>query len=489
MSYASLIKTLPETLRSSTGKAALASLGIHGLLWVVLPVLPFDSKPVESQLQRTVGLIELTPAEQIRLPQVSTSQVTIPPVATQASGLPPLPSASSLPPSVLPPLPPASSLPPGVLPPLPPPPVLNLPPSGVPPIYNYPLRASLPQPQTIQVPLSAPNQNNQLLTPQLDLSKLPAPAPSQTYRLQQLPPPPFAPPANRSLPSTTGLKPEPFSSPDTGLNPNPQQNNNQLNTNQPTANQLQNQPQNQQVATNLETPSTTATRPEKIPESTKQQLLTLREKLREQSARDRSGLSTTAAQRKALAALLARQTSDSEIARASRVPKLSTTAVQPEKIPNTKQQLLLALQAQLRQSNRNRASSTSPATAEKLTQLRTWSEREDKVRENYPNLLKNAPIYKTIKTCDPGLAGMAVLGVVVNSEGKIVSGPDLLDKKGAAVIEQTAKNYVREYGFPKTVTFTNQEFNLQFKYNTSNCSERTPEPSWLENTDTKRPQL
>ncbi len=466
MSYASLIKTLPE-MRSSTGKAFLASLGIHGLLWVVLPVLPFDSKPVESQLQRTVGLIELTPAEQSRLPQVST-QVTIPPVATQ--------------PSVLPPLPP-SSLPPSVLPPLPPPPVLNLPPAGVPPVYNYPLRASLPQPQSIQVPITAPNQNNRLFTPRLDLSKLPVPAPTQTYRLEQLPPPPFAPPANRNLPSTTGLKPEPFSSPDTGLNPNPQQNNNQLNTNQSTANQQQIQPQNQQIATNPVTPSTTATRPEKIPESTKQQLLALREKLRE-SARDRSGLSTTAAQRKALAALLARQTSDSEIARASRVPKLSTTGVQPEKVPDTKQQLLLALQ-ELRQSNRNRANFTSPATAKKLTQLRTWSEREDKVRENYPNVLKNEPIYKTIKTCEQGLEGMAVLGVVVNSEGKIVSGPDLLDKKGAAGVEQTAKNYVKEYEFPKTVTFTNQEFNLQFKYNTSNCSKRTPEPPLLENTDTK----
>lgn len=455
MSYASLIKILPETLRSSTGKAALASLGIHGLLGVVLPVLPFDSKPVESQMQRTVGLIELTPAEQSRLPQVSTPQVTIPSVATQPSGLPPLPPASSLPPSGLPPLPPASSLPPGVLPPLPPPPVLNLPPSGVPPVYKYPLRASLPQTQTIQVPfdyaqgkpLSAPNQNNRLFTPRLDLSKLPAPAPSQTYKLQQLPPPPFAPPANRNLPSTTGLKPEPFSSPDTSLNPTPQQNN-QLNTNQSTANQLQ----NQRVATNLQTkPLTAATRPEKIPESTKQQLLALQEKLRE-SARNRSGLSTTAAQRKArLAELLARQTS--------------------EQIPDTEQRLL-ALQAQLRQNaNRSRASFTSPATAEKLTQLRTWSEREDKVRENYPNVLKNAPIYKTIKTCKQGLEGMAVLGVVVNSEGNIVSGPDLLDKKGAESIEQTAKNYVREYKFPKTVTLTNQEFNLQFKYDTSNCSE------------------
>ena len=460
MSYASLIKILPETLRSSTGKAALASLGIHGLLGVVLPVLPFDSKPVESQLQRTVGLIELTPAEQSRLPQVSSSQVTIPPVATLPSGLPPLPPASSLPPDVLPPLPPASSLPPGVLPPLPPPPVLNLPPSGVPPVYNYPLRASLPQ--TIQVPLSAPNQNNRLFTPRLDLSKLPAPAPSQTYS-QQLPPPPFAPPANRNLPSTSGLKPEPFSSPDTGLNPTPQQNN-QLNTNQSTANQLQ----NQRVATNLQTkPLTAATRPEKIPESTKRQLLALQEKLRE-SARNRSGLSTTAAQRKArLAELLARQTS--------------------QQIPDTEQRLL-ALQAQLRQNaNRSRASFTSPATAEKLTQLRTWSERQDKLRESYPNVLKNAPIYKTIKTCQQGLEGIAVLGVVVNSEGNIVSGPDLLDKKGAESIEQTAKNYVREYGFPKTVTLTNQEFNLRFKYDTSNCFERTSKPSLVEDTDIKRP--
>ena len=100
-------------------------------------------------------------------------------------------------------------------------------------------------------------------------------------------------------------------------------------------------------------------------------------------------------------------------------------------------------------------------------------------------MLKNAPIYKTIKTCKQGLEGMAVLGVLVNSEGNIVSGPDLLDKKGAESIAQTAKNYVREYKFPKTVTLTNQEFNLQFKYDTSNCLERTSEPPSLENSDVK----
>lgn len=90
MSYAS--NNLPETLRSSTGLAALASVGFHLLLLAVLPVLPLDSKALESQEQRTVGLIELTPDDLSRVPQVSTSPVTLPPpIATPSSILPPLP--------------------------------------------------------------------------------------------------------------------------------------------------------------------------------------------------------------------------------------------------------------------------------------------------------------------------------------------------------------------------------------------------------------
>ncbi len=93
MSYASPIKSLPETFRSSTSLAILASLGVHGLLWVVLPVIPFSSKLVEPDSRRTVGLVELTPDEQSRLPQVSTSPPSLPPFGMEPSGLPTLPPA------------------------------------------------------------------------------------------------------------------------------------------------------------------------------------------------------------------------------------------------------------------------------------------------------------------------------------------------------------------------------------------------------------
>jgi len=62
MSYASLINNLPESLRSSTGLAA--SLCGLSLATLVLPVLPLDSKRY-NQRQQTVGLVELTPDEQI----------------------------------------------------------------------------------------------------------------------------------------------------------------------------------------------------------------------------------------------------------------------------------------------------------------------------------------------------------------------------------------------------------------------------------------
>lgn len=90
MSYVlPILKSLPET--HSTSLAILASLGVHGLAWVVLPVIPFNSKSVEPVSQRTIGLVQLTPSELNRLPQASTPPVQLPTFATQPSTLPPLP--------------------------------------------------------------------------------------------------------------------------------------------------------------------------------------------------------------------------------------------------------------------------------------------------------------------------------------------------------------------------------------------------------------
>ena len=110
MSYSSLIQSVPEAWRSSTGLAALASLGIHGLLLVSLPFISLNSP--DDQLQQTVGIVALTPEEQSRLPQVvpqGVTQTTIPPTTVQ-SDLPPLPpSGQAVQSEILPPLPPTPS--------------------------------------------------------------------------------------------------------------------------------------------------------------------------------------------------------------------------------------------------------------------------------------------------------------------------------------------------------------------------------------------
>lgn len=118
MSYVSLFKNIPEILSQPIGIAALASLGIHGAIAMIVPLMPMDSsKPKETASSNTVGLLELSQADQSRLPQ-STPQVglqQLPPVAPLSDPnfnaqtvLPPLaPAPSSQ--LVLPPLPPSAN--------------------------------------------------------------------------------------------------------------------------------------------------------------------------------------------------------------------------------------------------------------------------------------------------------------------------------------------------------------------------------------------
>lgn len=95
MSYWSFIKSLPIVLRQPTGIATLASVGVHGLLWVVLPILPLSSKTTESEAQRPVQLVELTPAEQSRLPSFAAPQISLPPLPKTTNLFPSLPSLQS----------------------------------------------------------------------------------------------------------------------------------------------------------------------------------------------------------------------------------------------------------------------------------------------------------------------------------------------------------------------------------------------------------
>ncbi|MDZ7949985.1 hypothetical protein [Nostoc sp. DedQUE09] len=118
MSYVSLLKNIPEILSQPIGIAAIASLGMHGAIAMIVPLMPMESnKPKETASSQPVGLLELSQADQNRLPQ-STPQIglqQLPPVAPLAApnfsvqpGLTPLaPSPSSQ--LVLPPLPASSN--------------------------------------------------------------------------------------------------------------------------------------------------------------------------------------------------------------------------------------------------------------------------------------------------------------------------------------------------------------------------------------------
>ncbi|MEH2261593.1 hypothetical protein [Nostoc sp.] len=119
MSYVSVFKNIPEVLSQPIGIAAIASLGIHGAIAMIVPLMPMDSsKPKDTASSKTVGLLELSQADQSRLPQ-STPQIglqQLPPIAPLSASnfspqttLPQLaapPSSSQL---VMPPLPQSSN--------------------------------------------------------------------------------------------------------------------------------------------------------------------------------------------------------------------------------------------------------------------------------------------------------------------------------------------------------------------------------------------
>ncbi|CDN10101.1 hypothetical protein RintRC_0192 [Richelia intracellularis] len=105
MSYASILKNIPDFLSQPTGIAAITSIGIHGAIAFILPLMPVDSKSKPVTSSKAVGVVELSQAEQQRLPQTSIA----PKVALQPQ-IPIQKINSTLPnQTTLPPLPPSSS--------------------------------------------------------------------------------------------------------------------------------------------------------------------------------------------------------------------------------------------------------------------------------------------------------------------------------------------------------------------------------------------
>ncbi|WP_146087186.1 hypothetical protein [Chroococcidiopsis sp. TS-821] len=517
------MRTLPESFRSTNGMAAVASLGIHGLLLIVLPFLPYDSQLAANVQQRTVGIVELTPEEQSRLPGASSVPAALPSFATQPSPLPPLPPPPSFPVGALPPLPDPITLPPSI---------------GLPPAGNNSLQALQPN-QTFILPVSPersnrttsgvpkvnPSQSTQQAFATGSTTNTPPPPPV----LNTLPPPPplgnLQPPVaaapnqsqNRTFNSSELLPPVPqwqqprnTGLPEMRLNPAEPFSPNEVPTpqvaqtlptspnlvqpqqpqNEPQQPQPQSQPQQQVAAANPTQPVESGPRPQQLPERGKQELLALQQKIREERAAATNPAVNVAPQtavnpqpvephtaeptrQQLVAALRSQQTTASD----SSTPAQPDTTAEQEQ--TRRQQLVAALRSQ--QTTASGSSSNSSATSDRDAQLQAWENRQNTIQQNYSNVVTKAPIYKTIKSCDRRLEGVAVLGVVVNPEGRIVSGPDFLSRQGAAGVEQAAKEYVQAYEFPKSESAVNQQFHLQYQYDTANCAQpseapNTPEP-------------
>jgi hypothetical protein len=70
MSYVSIFKNIPEMLSQPTGIAAIASLGIHGAIALIVPLMPVNSsESAKIDPSKAVPLMELSAADQKRLPQ------------------------------------------------------------------------------------------------------------------------------------------------------------------------------------------------------------------------------------------------------------------------------------------------------------------------------------------------------------------------------------------------------------------------------------
>ncbi len=416
MYYASLIKNLPETLCQPLSWATLASLGLHGLLWAVLPLLPLHFKSAEPQ--RTVGLVALTQADQSRLPQVSTPPVNLPPLTTQSNVLPPLPLTPY--PKLL--QPPLVNLP-SVLPPLPPAPLGN----------NQSMTQLVPipgQPPNVLPPLpSAPLGNNQSITQLVPIAGKP-----------------------------------------------PSELNQRINYNQQNMSQLEHQQISR--ASSKTTLSTASARLARSPKHwTRKKLLTA---LRGGQLQPNSSSTATATSASTLPENIPKHWTREKLLTALRggQPQLNsgstatatTASTLPASTPPkywTEEKLVAALQEQPQPDS----GSLSAATAQIIAEVNDFKEWYQKVHQVNPKLATKATIRQKLKTCNKQLdSGVAVFGVVVNPEGKIIFGPDFIPKNSAANIQQAAKDYIKRYRFQKTVKATVQPFRLEFEYGTGKCS-------------------
>lgn len=174
---------LQRWLQNPTMVSTIASLGAHALLFALWPLLPNSAlKSSEPEIKEPVGIVQLTPEEQSRLPDISTAPPELPAIArqplpdqtaplgqTQPFNLSPLPNQSVPPnfPSYVPP-----AFPPFIFAPQPETPQRVI-------IPTEPETAS-PQPSTSPTPTASASPSPASPQPTASPSDRPTPTPGQT---------------------------------------------------------------------------------------------------------------------------------------------------------------------------------------------------------------------------------------------------------------------------------------------------------------------
>jgi hypothetical protein len=201
MSYRTFIRTtiqeFPQNLRKPAWIATIASVGVHVVLWIVLPILPLESREAEEpDIPRPVGLVELTPEEQSRIPDFSVPSAELPPIAPINPDLyslnPPGSQFFEQPFETLPRTPLPSYTPPSLslLPPLIPPPATRVPPQSPAVPRNIAPPSPIPSPSVVPSPppSPAPLEGETAVLPELD-NLSPDTPPEDTEPVPSLPSP------------------------------------------------------------------------------------------------------------------------------------------------------------------------------------------------------------------------------------------------------------------------------------------------------------
>jgi hypothetical protein len=477
MSTYSLIQALPEAWRSTNGLAIVGSIGIHAL---VLAVLPFASlEPQDIDLQSSIGVVELTPEEQSRVPQVAADPSVIPPANTTQQASP-----SSY-----------QGFQSEILPPLPAPPPFLPPPPGTTPMYQMPSDDSLPPPAPI--PLPPPPQNPSLLS-QNPFGQPPAPQPNsnQNIQMQQISPPANAVPPVPNLPPTRELQPS----------PPPAQPNSSYSQNRFAANNSINNSINRQVQ-----PST----PRTLPDRTKQELIARRNALAQRLAaanQNRTAAPTqrdTQSDRDRLLAEASQQQVQRAKEREERTSRLAAALQQRQQQSNPNptnptsdrtSRLAAVLQQRHQQSSPNPTNPTSDRasrlaalqqrltrpigdrpdskpeagqSAQTIAQIAALQQQYQKIQQIYPQFTTATPIRKQVSVCNKRInGGEAIISTLIDPTGKIVVGPDAISKDSPRSVQRAAIAYVKRYPFTKSTTPVHQTFRLEFNHNPKLCSKK-----------------